>query len=260
MDLAPYVAKARARMTEPEFHARLAAHRARFDGLLDDEACALLVLDEAGLNEEAFVRLVDVRGRAEASVDVVVSGPPTRRTFSRKDGGTGEVANVPLEDATGRATLVLWDRDVDKASRLPQGARVRIVHARVKDSKFGLELHATASTVVEVPGALSAAKAKLLLDVADAGPPVSDGGPPAIEGVLVRLEATRTFLRDEGGVGFAAVAVLGTGNGEARVTCYDEVVRGMRKVTVGTRIRVTEVVAEAGGYRTTPTSIVHDVP
>lgn len=244
MDLEPYLRRAAAKATPEEFRARVEAHRAAFDGLLDDEALALLVLDELGLNDDAYVRLVDARSRAEASVEVRVSAPPARRTFQRRDGGTGEVTNVAIEDATGRATLVLWDRDGDKAAGLRAGSALRVVHARVKDTKFGLELHASPWTVLEVPGAVSPAKAKLLADVAGEAP-------PALEGELVRIDPTRTFLKEAGGVGFAATVTLRVDGSDRRLHCYDEAVRAIRAVPLGARVRVTDVAPDGADARTT---------
>jgi hypothetical protein len=192
-----YAERAGAKLDPAAFRARVETLRGEFGGLLDEEALALFVLDELGLNEEAYVTLRDARGRGEASVRVRVVGSPIRRTFQRKDGAQGEVVNVPIEDASdpsARATLVLWDRDAEKAQPLKIGTTVHVANARVKDGKFGLELQALPWTLLEIPGALSPARAKLLADVApDAaardlrtvGP--ADGSPSRAPGVQAVL-------------------------------------------------------------------------
>lgn len=240
------VARAASKMEPGAFRARVAELRRDTDGLLDDEALALLVLDELGLNEGAIVVLAEAASRAEATVDVLVAGAPSTRGFDRKDGTRGEVTNVPIEDASGRASLVLWDRDGEKAAGLRTGARVRIVAARVKPSRFGLELHAQPWTLLEVEGAPSAAKAKLLADVA--AEPSRD-----LVGRVSRVLATRSFLRPEGGVGFAATLVVETPQGEAHVEVVDELVRVARALPAGTSVRVTDLLGE-GARRTASTA------
>ena len=262
-------AKAAAKMDRAAFDARMAAVRAEFDGLLDDEALALLVLDELGLNQGSVLNVAELRGRDEASVVVEVARVHPRREFvreSREEGGTakpGVVINVDVRDATGTARLVLWNRDARHVEDgdLRPGARVKIVNARVKDSTWGLELHATPWTKFEVEGALDPAKRKLLMDtradfdplenrptapaqaLLDVGEPVTGFAPigrlnrdrPAVDvrARLVALGPTRTFQRKDGSIGFVANATLEDASGRAQLVCWDEAVRDVRKLAIG---------------------------
>ncbi|MHB8605403.1 MAG: hypothetical protein ACYDCK_09125, partial [Thermoplasmatota archaeon] len=151
-------------MTREAFDARIRERAREFDGLLDDEAVALLVVDEAGRSEFTSVTLAEAASRSEATVAVEVVRILPEREFSRADGGTGRVRNVAVRDASREAVLAFWDRDTERAAELREGGKVRVVNARVKDSRFGLELVVTPWTVLEVEGALDPAKRKLLTD------------------------------------------------------------------------------------------------
>ncbi|MHB8584373.1 MAG: hypothetical protein ACYDDF_00840 [Thermoplasmatota archaeon] len=288
--LMPYVAKASQKVTARAFMLRLAEIRTAFDGLLDDETLAHLLLDELGLNDGAFVTLTQARDRVEASVEARVAGPPQRRSFTRKDGRTGEVLNVPIQDATAasmRASLVLWDRDIEKAANLVPGKPVKIINARVKNGTFGLELHASAWTVLEVPGAPSAAKAKLLADVAPdpvvgalAGAVAGTAAPPSspfpqapprtltplapnltkIQGRLEAVAPTRATAQSDGRVTFETEASLATADGPIRVLLRDAGVKAIRAIAIGSEVRIDPVRGDAQGYRADAAAHIDVVP
>jgi len=281
VDLAALAARAAAKLSPEEFLARVEERRREFDGLLDDETLGLLVLDELGLNEGAILRVADLEGRAEATVVVDVVRVNPAREFERER-GTGRVLNVDVRDATGAARLVLWNRDCRHAEDgdLREGRRVKIVNARVKSSKWGLELHAGPWTTFEVEGAVDAAHRKLLLDTrADFDPLTNSASAPAgaearpaaasttparqttlvppptftplgalpndrpavdVRGRVLQVSPTRTFQRKDGSVGFVANVVLEDGTGRAQLVLWDEAVRAVRSVAIGTTVTVRD--------------------
>lgn len=253
-------------MSREEFLERVAALRTEFDGLLDDEALGLLVLDELGLNEGAFVKLDELRGRSEASVrvDVLRIEPP--REFAREGRAAGRVCNVIVRDGTAEARIVLWDRDVDKAEdgTLRAGACVTLINARVKDdARYGPELHVTPWSRIDVEGELDPAKRKLLLDVIPEGDSLalalaveSDVKPRAmtmdapgpLRGIVRALSPTRPFRRAEGAVGFVADLDVEVGSeGVVRVVCWDEAVKAARGFAEGDPILIEDLVAKPRG-------------
>lgn len=263
--LQPYAERARVKMTEAEFARRVDEARVAFDGLLDDEALALLVLDEAGLNEGAFVELVDLAGRSEASVRVVVERIEPVREFAREGRAPGRVCNVLVRDDSGERRVVLWDRDVEKAEdgTLHVGAKVTLVGARVKESRFGPELHVTPWTAIEVEGALDPAKRKLLADVAGDIDPLALtlrgvendlrprqttlDAPGPLRGSLATLAPTRPFRRADGSLGFVTEAEFDIPDGRVRVVCWDEAVKAVRALAIGDEVEVEGLVAKAKG-------------
>lgn len=256
--------RVKGKVDEADFRKRVDAARAEFDGLLDDEALALLVLDELGLNEGAYVTLADLKGRAEATVRVTVDRIDAPREFQREGRPPGRVCNVLVSDATGEARMTLWDRDVEKAEdgTLAVGARLTLVNARVKDSAWGVELHVTPWTVLEVEGQMDPAKRKLLMDVQGSDDALSlalrkeedlrsfqarlpAGGP--LGGILAGVSPTRTYRKADGGVGFVCDAEVDAAEGRVRVTLWDDLVRDVRKVPLGSPVLLEGLVAKARG-------------
>lgn len=244
----PHYRKLGGKMSEEEFLQRIAKARHEFGELLDDEALALLVLDELGFNEGAYVTLDELPGRAEATVRCSVERIDAPRTFQREGRPEGRVCNVVVSDATGQARVVLWDRDVEKTEdgTLKPGARLTLVNARVKESKFGLELHVGPWTVLEVEGAMDPAKRKLLADVMqekEAPAPLSG----LVEGTLVQMLPTRSYQKASGGVGFVAEMDVETASGKVRVTLWDDAIREARKLAPGSRVVVDGLEAKVRG-------------
>lgn len=263
--LAAAFERAKEKVSEREFLDRVEAARREFDGLLDDEALGLLVLDELGLNEGAFVEIADLPGRAEASLRVVVERVEGVREFQREGRPPGRVANCVVTDGSGEARLVLWDRDAEKAEdgTLREGARVTLVGARVKESRFGVELHVTPWTALEVEGALDAAKRKLLMDVSGEGDPLAlalrgeeEGvqrafqtrlvdAPGPMRGTIASVATTRPFKRSDGSVGFACDVEVDTPDGRVKVVCWDDAVKAIRAIPVGGDVVLDKLVAKA---------------
>ena len=263
--LAPYFERVRGKLSEAEFLAKVEEGRAAFDGLLDDEALALLVLDEMGLNEGAYVTLSELGGRSEATVRVSVDGVEPPRTFARASGGEGRVANCLVSDATGSARMVLWDKDVERVEdgTLRRGARLTLVNARVKQGRYGVELHVGPWTVLEIEGALDPARRKLLQDVApqpdDATTPAREArqttldvpeGPATMRGVLHEVFPTRTFRKQDGSVGFVCDADVETDEGRVRLVAWEEHVKPLRAVKPGDPLVVEHVVPKVRGAAT----------
>lgn len=251
--LAPYYARVRDRMSEAEFAAKLQETADSFGGLLDEEACALLLLDELGLNDGAYVTLADLAGRSEATVRVTLDAIEPPRTFQREGRPEGRVCNCVVSDATGQARMVLWDKDVDKAEdgTLRPKARLTLVHARVKEGRYGVELHVGPWSVIEVEGALDPAKRKLLADVAaDAAEERPQELPTNVSGTLEHVAPTRTYRRADGGVGFACDVDVRTPEGLLRVVAWDEAVRTVRAIGEGKRVAFEGLVPRTRGALT----------
>jgi len=259
--LAALYEKVKTRLAPGEFERRVREAAAAFDGLLDDEAVGLLVLDEMGLNEGAYATLADLKGRSDATVRVRIERLEPPRTFERAGRDPGRVANVVVSDATGDARLVFWDKDVEKTEdgTLRPGAHVTIVNARVKDGRFGPELHVGPWSVLEVEGALDPAKRKLLADVA-AEPEQAltpkqtqlprEELPTALEGALAWTSPTRPYRTSEGATGFACDIDLDTPRGLLRVVCWDASVKAARGLAAGARVRVEGLAPKLRGAAT----------
>lgn len=264
--LAAVYEKVRTRISAEAFESKVAAARAEFAGLLDDEALGLLVLDELGLNEGAYATLADLKGRSEATVRVRIERVEPPRTFERAGRDPGRVVNVLVADATGEARLVFWDKDVERAEELRAGLHLTVVNARVKESPFGAELHVGPWSVLDVEGALDPARRKLLADVSDTPgaekQPTHEQPthvqtrlqteelPTSLEGRLAWLGPTRPYRTKEGATGFSCELDVETDAGPLRVVAWDAHVKGARMLATGTRVRIDGLAPKVKGAAT----------
>lgn len=129
-------------LSREEFEDRVARELEAWEGLLDPDVAALLVVDELGRHEVTFGAVTDLYEGAEALLQVEVEEIGEIREFNRRDGTAGRVVNLVVADATGRCRLVLWDEEVDLvvSGRIQAGDRLRVIDGLVRRSDFGLEV------------------------------------------------------------------------------------------------------------------------
>jgi len=91
------------------------------------------------LNEKSIAELKD---REEASLEVRVNRIMAPRDFKKRDGGTGRVRNIDVEDNTGSCRVVLWDDDVDLPEKLnlSEGSKMKLINCYVKFTDFGVDV------------------------------------------------------------------------------------------------------------------------
>lgn len=129
-------------LSPEEFEARVQSESEAWDGLLEEEAAALLVVDELGRNEVAFGHVGDLYEGGEALLRVRVKEVGPVREFTRRDGTEGRVVNLTVGDATGTTRLVLWDEEVDLVTTgaVREGQELRVVDGHVRRGPYGLEV------------------------------------------------------------------------------------------------------------------------
>ena len=181
------------------------------------------------------------------------------RSFERAGRDPGRVVNVIVSDATGESRLVFWDKDVDRAEELRPGAHLTVVSARVKDGRFGPELHIGPWSVLEIEGALDPAKRKLLADVSEVSERQltlsqtklpAEELPTTLEGTLAWLGPTRPHRTKDGATGFSCELDLATERGPLRVVAWDAHVKSARALKEGQRVRVEELAPKVKGATT----------
>ncbi|MBW9221027.1 replication factor A, partial [Methanothermococcus sp. SCGC AD-155-M21] len=92
--------------------------------------------------KENLIKVKDIKGE-DAGDDITIVGRVLQvydiNQFERKDGTTGTVRNIMLEDDTGRIRLVLWDNNA--LLDIKEGDIVKVVHGYVRDSGEYIDLH-----------------------------------------------------------------------------------------------------------------------
>lgn len=142
LTLTQYYEKVKDLLTAEEFESKASAKIREWAGLLDEDAAALLVLDELGRFEATFARLSEMQEGQEVSLRLEVTGVGPLRHFTRPDGTDGRVVNLEVSDPSGRGKVVLWDDDTELIERgkIGVGTRLRAIDCFVKRTDFGLEV------------------------------------------------------------------------------------------------------------------------
>lgn len=118
---------------------------------ISEHAAALMLAEELGVNlegKEELLHIADlVPGMTGVNVVVRVLRKYPPREYQKRDGSTGQVANVIIYDATGKTRLVLWDGLVTKYyNELNPGDVIKIIDPSVREGRSGVELHANFRT------------------------------------------------------------------------------------------------------------------
>jgi ssDNA-binding replication factor A large subunit len=188
-------------------------------GLVDDAVAARL----RGLPPAYPGSMLSMAGLRPGAVGVLEAGvravSPVR-TYGRRNGREGQLCRVTLAQGRDEVDLVLWDDETRLAAAagpLRPGARVRLRGASVKAGyRGGLEL-ALGGAVLEPVEA----------------PPLRS----ALEGLLVSIGDVRSDGRGAG-TRFNAEVRLATPGGEVAFVAWDEAVKAVRALGVGSRVRV----------------------
>lgn len=166
-----------------------------------------------------ITRLCDVQGDVEVNVIARIIRIPRIRTFDR-NGSEGKVASLELQDASGKMTFTLWNRDTDLINTLDlhEGDAVKIMGAqsRVRNGEVSLN-HSWIGRVekgeFDVPeyseNVLKIGDAREMRDV-------------TIVGVASKVYDEITFERDDGSTGRVKSLELEDDTGAIRVTLWNE--------------------------------------
>ncbi|MBS7657361.1 hypothetical protein KEJ33_05510 [Candidatus Bathyarchaeota archaeon] len=72
-------------------------------------------------------------------------------TFSREDGGSGQLQKIEIEDETGSVSVVFWNTKVQELADVKVGSLIQVFGAKVKEAyNGGIELHVDSSTNISV--------------------------------------------------------------------------------------------------------------
>jgi ssDNA-binding replication factor A large subunit len=226
------------------------AKKKELDGYVTDEGAASLVARELGLDlfekqspPELKLTIRDlVAGMTGVSLNLRVQRIFPVRTFTRKQGGEGKVANIMGTDATGLIRVVFWgdhtkpfeDREID------EGDILRVINGRVKTGlRDQLEIHLGSGS-------------RIMLNPPDVNPdefpetslPITkiasleDGmNDIHVKGTITAKYRKTTFSREDS-EGVVASLALSDESGQTRLVLWDEQTIWFDKLDVNNTIRV----------------------
>ncbi|MCI4434231.1 MAG: DNA-binding protein [Thermoplasmata archaeon] len=125
-------------MTRERFEYEISERRRKYGDLLDDDAIALLILDELGRSPINILKIGDLIDGVNASLEVIVES--LEDNIVKKNDRELRMRKIRVRDETGECTLVLWNEEIDNYSFISPGDRIKIINCFTRLNSFGLQL------------------------------------------------------------------------------------------------------------------------
>lgn len=219
--------------TKKDFEKEIKSKAKQFEGLVDDDTVAFLLVDELGRNKICTVKITELEPEKDYTVVGKVVSISDSKTFKRKNGTAGKVINLEIADDTGTCHLVLWNDDIDqiRSKEIQIGTTLKIINGYTKKGHMGgLEINLGRWGLLEVEPVNVSSLKESSSDYHD-----------ELIGVLVRKEVTRAFFKDDGEFGFVTTIIINTDGQETFVTLWDRCVKDIQQFKPGDRITLKHV-------------------
>jgi len=204
-----------------------------YQGLVDKDTIAYLLVDKLGRNTQSFTKITHLVPNGEYTVVGVVRSISDSKTFQRKNGSPGKVRNLEITDETGTCGLVLWNGDIDmiKNKEIRQGTKIKIINGYTKSGYTGgMEIHLGRWGALEVQLADDSAQSQPSQNLSD-----------EISGVLVLKEPTKAFFRDNGEFGFVTTITMQEQNVKKELILWDHNVKDIQTCRIGDKLTLKNV-------------------
>lgn len=161
------------------------------------------------------------------------------REFARRDGTAGLVRSVTLGDETGKIRLTLWNEKAE--IEIEPGETLEVTNALSRERYGEMEIQAGGYSTVR--------KSEVAVDYQEKITPVSEvqpGSNCSISGFVSGLGEVREFGRDDGTVGRVANIYVSDDTGRVRVALWNDHVRLIEGLDLGSRIDIFDCLARSG--------------
>ncbi|MGC9514300.1 OB-fold nucleic acid binding domain-containing protein [Methanocrinis sp.] len=161
------------------------------------------------------------------------------REFARRDGSAGKVRSVTLGDDSGKIRLTLWNEKAEMDLR--EGESLEVINALSRERYGQVEIQAGGYSVVRKSDAVVEYEEKIT-QISDLLP----GSIYSISGFVTGLGEVREFERDDGTVGRVANIYVSDDSGRVRVALWNDHVRLIDDLDLGSRIELVDCQARDG--------------
>jgi len=215
--------------TKKEFLAEINKIKKDYDDLLDEDTAALLIVDELGRNKQNICKINEIKPEMECSVFGKITNINPSKNFNRKNGSTGKVINLELSDETGSCGLALWDKDVELITKktIQIGTKVKIINGYIKNGFNGLEINVGRWGLIEIEP-----EEKIIPKIE------KSENNSIIIGILVEVEPTKAFFRDNGEFGFITKIKVQTKEELKEIIIWDQKVKEIQKIKKGEYLKI----------------------
>jgi replication factor A1 len=228
--------------TKKDFEKEIKTRYKSYDGLLDQDTIALLIVDELGRNKQSITKIVDLSPNGDYTVAGKILSISDSKTFKRKNGTPGKVINLEITDDTATCRLVLWNGDIDqiKNKDIQRGTIVKIINGYTKLGYTGdMEINLGRWGLLEVePIDISSQEEQRKHNTDE------------ITGVLVHKESTKAFFKDNGEFGFVTTITIKEHDTKKEITLWDRYVKDIQAYKIGETITLKNITKKNGNVKT----------
>ncbi len=166
----------------------------------------------------------------------------TVRTFQRKDGTAGKVANVTLGDETGKIRVTLWDSKAENIG-FKTGDTVELMNGYSRENTFNNQ------TEIQLGSGGSIIKSNINVDYSEPLTPISDIGinsAYSITGHVSGIDEIREFERQDGTKSMVSNIYVSDNTGRIKVALWGEHAELVNELDIGSEIRIIDAYARSG--------------
>ena len=229
--------------SEEKINTRVKDLQEEYAGLLTEPGALYCIALELGVPVAPAAavpmhKIKDLKaGQEEVSLHVKVDSALAPKEFERA-GKKGKLCKLTVSDDSSSITLVLWNRDAEKAEKIHKGAHLEISRAIVKQGMKAPELHlgmtGSLTLIAEAP-ALSTKIAELV-----------EGQEADLYARVLKSGQIKEFAKADGGKGKMAALLIGDETGSIRLVLWDEQADLANKATEGTTLRIEGAMVKKG--------------
>lgn len=164
------------------------------------------------------------------------------RTFARKDGKTGKVANITIGDDTGKIRVTLWDAKAESPG-VNVGDIVEIMNAYARENTF------SNSTELQLGSGGGIAKSSALVTYKEPLTPISDIGinsAYSVAGHVSGIDEMREFDRPDGTKSRVSNIYISDETGRIKVALWAEHAELVNEIEIGSEICIVDAFAKSG--------------
>ncbi|MEZ5334285.1 MAG: OB-fold nucleic acid binding domain-containing protein [Methanolobus sp.] len=165
------------------------------------------------------------------------------RTFNKRDGGEGKVANILVGDETGKIRVTLWDEMADLTTELEMDSSVEILNSYARENNFNqqVELQVGNRSVIK--------KIDDEVIFKEDFTPISDivpGESYSISGQVSGLGEIREFNRDDGTVNMVSNIYVSDDSGRIRIALWGDHALLVDQLDIDMTVEIIDAFSKSG--------------
>jgi replication factor A1 len=165
------------------------------------------------------------------------------RTFNKKDGGTGKVANIQIGDETGKIRVTLWDEMADLTKELEIDDSVEIINGYARENNFNQQVE------MQVGNRSVIKKIEEKIEFKEDFTSIADiipGESYSISGQVSGLGEIREFNRDDGTVNMVSNIYVSDDTGRIRIALWGDHALLVDQLDIDMAVEIMDAFSKSG--------------